>query len=113
MVILASDWSPVLQLGSHWWIYFQHHYFYGLDWGNLLRLKADFIPQLDDEDDMSYFDTSDVTRVSSLANSPTGHQAVTWSTWWPPVASRYLRSGSKSARDYTGTDTPSQVIMPS
>ena len=34
-----------------------HHYFAGIDWGNLLRMKADFIPQLDDEDDTSYFDT--------------------------------------------------------
>merc|ERR1719215_1105717 len=35
----------------------EHHYFAGIDWGNLLRMKADFIPQLDDEDDTSYFDT--------------------------------------------------------
>merc|ERR1719158_1330413 len=34
----------------------EHHYFAGIDWGNLLRMKADFIPQLDDEDDTSYFD---------------------------------------------------------
>ena len=35
----------------------EHHYFDGIDWGNILRMKADFIPQLDDEDDTSYFDT--------------------------------------------------------
>merc|ERR1719158_1459163 len=35
----------------------EHYYFAGIDWGNLLRMKADFIPQLDDEDDTSYFDT--------------------------------------------------------
>ena len=42
----------------------EHHYFTGteggqpgLDWGSLLRIKADFIPQLEDEDDTSYFDS--------------------------------------------------------
>ncbi|XP_058053798.1 microtubule-associated serine/threonine-protein kinase 2 [Anopheles bellator] len=34
-----------------------HCYFYGLDWNNLLRQKAEFVPQLDDEEDTSYFDT--------------------------------------------------------
>ena len=29
----------------------------GLDWNSLLRLKAEFVPQLDDEEDTSYFDT--------------------------------------------------------
>jgi microtubule-associated serine/threonine kinase len=28
-----------------------------VDWTSLLRMKADFIPQLEDEDDTSYFDT--------------------------------------------------------
>ena len=35
----------------------EHHYFYGLDWNSLLRMKADFIPQLEDEEDISYFDS--------------------------------------------------------
>ena len=35
----------------------EHFYFYGMDWNSLLRLKADFIPQLEDEEDTSYFDT--------------------------------------------------------
>ena len=34
-----------------------HHFFTDMDWANLLRRKADFIPQLDDEEDTSYFDT--------------------------------------------------------
>ncbi|XP_061884072.1 microtubule-associated serine/threonine-protein kinase 3 isoform X2 [Entelurus aequoreus] len=35
----------------------QHAFFAALDWNGLLRQKAEFIPQLDAEDDTSYFDT--------------------------------------------------------
>ncbi|CAB1325982.1 unnamed protein product [Coregonus sp. 'balchen'] len=34
-----------------------HRFFVGLDWNGLLRQKAEFIPQLETEDDTSYFDT--------------------------------------------------------
>uniref|UniRef100_A0A8C5LWP4 non-specific serine/threonine protein kinase n=1 Tax=Leptobrachium leishanense TaxID=445787 RepID=A0A8C5LWP4_9ANUR len=34
-----------------------HHFFCALDWNSLLRQKAEFIPQLESEDDTSYFDT--------------------------------------------------------
>ena len=37
----------------------EHHYFFGVDWNSLLRMKADFIPQLEDEEDISYFDSRD------------------------------------------------------
>ncbi|KAM9307032.1 microtubule-associated serine/threonine-protein kinase 1 [Pholidichthys leucotaenia] len=35
----------------------QHQFFHNLDWNGLLRQKAEFIPQLESEDDTSYFDT--------------------------------------------------------
>ncbi|XP_073332140.1 microtubule-associated serine/threonine-protein kinase 2 isoform X2 [Pagrus major] len=35
----------------------QHQFFTELDWNSLLRQKAEFIPQLESEDDTSYFDT--------------------------------------------------------
>ncbi|XP_056459299.1 microtubule-associated serine/threonine-protein kinase 2 [Gadus chalcogrammus] len=35
----------------------QHGFFTELDWNGLLRQKAEFIPQLESEDDTSYFDT--------------------------------------------------------
>ncbi|NWW96684.1 MAST4 kinase, partial [Rhynochetos jubatus] len=35
----------------------QHRFFRNLDWNGLLRQKAEFIPQLESEDDTSYFDT--------------------------------------------------------
>lgn len=35
----------------------QHAFFTDLDWNGLLRQKAEFIPQLESEDDTSYFDS--------------------------------------------------------
>lgn len=34
-----------------------HMFFLGLDWNGLLRQKAEFIPQLETEEDTSYFDS--------------------------------------------------------
>ncbi|KAK9497613.1 hypothetical protein O3M35_004306 [Rhynocoris fuscipes] len=35
----------------------EHPYFHGVDWNSLLRQKAEFVPQLDHEEDTSYFDS--------------------------------------------------------
>ncbi|XP_022235702.1 microtubule-associated serine/threonine-protein kinase 2-like [Limulus polyphemus] len=35
----------------------EHPFFIGMDWESLLRQKAEFVPQLDHEEDTSYFDT--------------------------------------------------------
>ncbi|MCL4122040.1 UNVERIFIED_CONTAM: hypothetical protein GTU68_027106, partial [Idotea baltica] len=35
----------------------EHPFFYSIDWNSLLRLKAEFVPQLNDDEDTSYFDT--------------------------------------------------------
>lgn len=42
-----------------------HSFFHNLDWNGLLRQKAEFIPQLESEDDTSYFDSK-----ASLGLSP-------------------------------------------
>ena len=44
-----------LHLGDH--EIRDHIYFNDLDWNALLRQKAEFIPQLDNEEDTSYFDS--------------------------------------------------------
>lgn len=41
----------------------QHPFFTELDWNSLLRQKAEFIPQLESEDDTSYFDSMSPTWV--------------------------------------------------
>ena len=35
----------------------EHRFFCGLDWNGLLRQKAEFVPQLEGEDDTSYFES--------------------------------------------------------
>lgn len=54
MLVLLNV-TPYLFTGSH--EVKEHHFFVGLDWTALLRQKAEFIPQLDGEDDTSYFDS--------------------------------------------------------
>lgn len=54
--LLTHD--PLKRLGADGAIQIkQHVFFVNLDWNNLLRTKAEFIPQLDGPDDTSYFDT--------------------------------------------------------
>lgn len=49
----GSDW-PVAG-GTH--EVKQHPFFWSLDWAGMLRHKAEFVPQLEAEDDTSYFDS--------------------------------------------------------
>ena len=35
----------------------EHPYFYGVNWNSLLRQKAEFVPQLVNDEDTSYFDS--------------------------------------------------------
>jgi len=35
----------------------EHPFFINVDWNALLKIKAEFVPQLDDDEDTSYFDT--------------------------------------------------------
>lgn len=46
----------------------QHPFFMGLDWTGLLRQKAEFIPQLESEDDTSYFDSKTTGGVKRNMN---------------------------------------------
>lgn len=36
----------------------EHPYFYGVNWNSLLRQKAEFVPQLINDEDTSYFDST-------------------------------------------------------
>lgn len=48
----------------------QHPFFTGLDWTGLLRQKAEFIPQLESEDDTSYFDSKAIGGMGT-SGAPT------------------------------------------
>jgi len=66
--LLTHD--PLRRLGGNGAIELkQHPFFLNLDWDNLLRNKADFIPQLDGPDDTSYFDTR-IERYNHELDSP-------------------------------------------
>ncbi|XP_032129612.1 microtubule-associated serine/threonine-protein kinase 3-like [Sapajus apella] len=55
----------------------QHPFFLGLDWAGLLRHKAEFVPQLEAEDDTSYFDSKEGPAGGALPSlSPWGRRAV-------------------------------------
>uniref|UniRef100_H2QFS5 non-specific serine/threonine protein kinase n=1 Tax=Pan troglodytes TaxID=9598 RepID=H2QFS5_PANTR len=47
----------------------QHPFFLALDWAGLLRHKAEFVPQLEAEDDTSYFDLRSWTSSGSSCQS--------------------------------------------
>ena len=58
MVICLLKHDPLERLGAGSSLEIkEHQFFQTIDWDNLLRIKADFIPQLDGPDDTSYFDT--------------------------------------------------------
>lgn len=66
----------------------QHPFFWTLDWAGLLRHKAEFVPQLEAEDDTSYFDSKRGPRLccptlsegskGSLPGSPSQLNASPW-----------------------------------
>ena len=54
-----------------------HVFFLGLDWTGLLRQKAEFVPQLETEDDTSYFDSRGRSLSLSLSHTHTHTRART------------------------------------
>lgn len=55
----------------------QHPFFLGLDWNGLLRQKAEFIPQLEAEDDTSYFDSRLQLRLYKVSSNQSINYTVT------------------------------------
>ncbi|KAJ7988495.1 hypothetical protein DPEC_G00324150 [Dallia pectoralis] len=58
LITLLLRQNPMERMGTGGAFEVKHHqFFHTLDWNSLLRQKAEFIPQLESEDDTSYFDT--------------------------------------------------------
>ncbi|KAJ8401847.1 hypothetical protein AAFF_G00374280 [Aldrovandia affinis] len=58
LIALLLRQNPLERMGTGGAYEVKHHqFFHHLDWNSLLRQKAEFIPQLESEDDTSYFDT--------------------------------------------------------
>ena len=43
----------------------EHVFFFGVDWNSILRQKAEFVPNLENEEDTSYFDSKSFIVVFS------------------------------------------------
>ncbi len=57
IITVLLQQNPLDRLGTAGSVEVKEHYYFGdVDWNSLLRMKADFIPQLEDEEDTSYFD---------------------------------------------------------
>ncbi|KAL0965362.1 hypothetical protein UPYG_G00280280 [Umbra pygmaea] len=58
LITLLLRQNPMERMGTGGAHEVKHHqFFHTLDWNSLLRQKAEFIPQLESEEDTSYFDT--------------------------------------------------------
>uniref|UniRef100_A0A452TYA9 non-specific serine/threonine protein kinase n=1 Tax=Ursus maritimus TaxID=29073 RepID=A0A452TYA9_URSMA len=92
----------------------QHPFFWTLDWAGLLRHKAEFVPQLEAEDDTSYFDTRS-ERYRHLGSEDEETNDEESSTEIPhggplmsPLSPRSL-SSNPSSRDSSPSRDPSPV----
>ena len=57
MILCFLEHNPEDRLGSNGALEVKEHLFFELtDWDGLLRQKAEFVPQLEHEEDTSYFD---------------------------------------------------------
>eukprot|EP00064_Thunnus_orientalis_P003746 superscaffoldBa00000318_g3757 len=96
-----------------------HMFFLGLDWNGLLRQKAEFIPQLETEEDTSYFDSSSTEHLStstpsnqSLSSSERSHSEEKEERWEgrgilsPSDGHKHLASGDKRADGHRGSLRP-------
>ena len=55
----------------------EHPFFDGLNWESMLRQKAEFVPQLDNEEDTSYFDSEFGTRMQNATQYHREQEAQT------------------------------------
>ncbi|CAB1317725.1 unnamed protein product [Coregonus sp. 'balchen'] len=83
-----------------------HMFFVGLDWNGLLRQKAEFIPQLETEDDTSYFDNDD-DDDDETCDEDTSLELKQFSS----VAHRF--SKVYSSTEHLSTSTPSNQSLSS
>lgn len=79
----------------------QHPFFWTLDWAGLLRHKAEFVPQLEAEDDTSYFDSKWGPRGWALLS----HSPLGWGggiCWLPPWLGFLVHLGSRGHGNLSG-----------
>ncbi|XP_042861257.1 microtubule-associated serine/threonine-protein kinase 3-like isoform X5 [Penaeus japonicus] len=88
----------------------EHPFFITIDWDSLLRMKAEFVPQLDHEEDTSYFDTRldrynhELEEDSEEGGEPEGGTFPSFSSYSP----RYHKITSSHSADTGQLDTSFQ-----
>uniref|UniRef100_A0A3Q2WR39 non-specific serine/threonine protein kinase n=1 Tax=Haplochromis burtoni TaxID=8153 RepID=A0A3Q2WR39_HAPBU len=90
-----------------------HNFFLGLDWNGLLRQKAEFIPQLESEDDTSYFDTRSerYCHLGSDDDETNDDESSLELRQFSSVAHRF--SKVYSSTEHLSTSTPSNLSLSS
>ncbi|CAH1243724.1 MAST2 [Branchiostoma lanceolatum] len=76
----------------------EHEFFADLDWTMLLRQKAEFVPQLDDEEDTSYFDTRQERYNHEMESGESEEEQYPDLSNFSSCSPRYHRSYSSSDR---------------
>lgn len=84
----------------------EHGYFALLDWNSLLRLKAEFLPQLENEDDTSYFDTRMERYNHELGDEDTDDMDDT------PLFGSFNSYSPAYRKSYAGTPSVRQLVQP-
>lgn len=81
-------------------------YFLNLDWNSLLRLKAEFLPQLENEDDTSYFDTRMERYNHDLGDEDTDDMDDT------PIFGSFNSYSPAYRKSYAGMPSDRQPVQP-
>lgn len=81
-------------------------YFLNLDWNSLLRLKAEFLPQLENEDDTSYFDTRMERYNHDLGDEDTDDMDDT------PIFGSFNSYSPAYRKSYAGMPSVRQPVQP-
>ncbi|XP_077374055.1 microtubule-associated serine/threonine-protein kinase 3 isoform X1 [Festucalex cinctus] len=90
-----------------------HTFFLGLDWNGLLRQKAEFIPQLETDEDTSYFDTRSerYSHLGSDDDETNDDESSLELRQFSSVAHRF--SKVYSSTEHLSTSTPSNQSLSS
>lgn len=89
----------------------EHMFFLPIDWDSLLRMKAEFVPQLDHDEDTSYFDTRlerynhELEEDSEEGGEGEGGAFPSFSSYSP----RYHRASSSHSTETPPLDTSYQA----
>ncbi|XP_071481399.1 microtubule-associated serine/threonine-protein kinase 2-like [Diadema antillarum] len=89
-----------------------HKFFEGLDWTGLLRQKADFIPQLEGDDDTSYFDPRSERYNHELDSDDEELPEIGNFSTYSPRFSRSCSSVSQSSDDTERRERSHSASLP-